>query len=202
VYPLAIRVRFSPAAVCCRYDLMDADDHGPHLDGHASVAGHPDLLGVRVLIVEDERESRAVLTAMLSLVNATVFAVERAREALAVLRTQRFDLLISDIGLKGRSGYEFLRAVRALPIAPDSLPAIAVTGHATSIDRSQAIDAGFQAHVAKPVDMQVLFLTVRALLATRSSSTDRETLRPPTAEEPESASSLPDRKQPPLPSTG
>jgi CheY-like chemotaxis protein len=143
---------------------MDAAEPVASSSGVLSLP-HPcdDLSGVRVLLVDDERESRAVLTAMLSLLNASVVAVASAREALSALRLQCFDLLLSDIALVGRSGYELVRAVRALDPPIDSMPAIAVTGRVTPEDRAKARDAGFQAHVGKPIDMQALVQTIRGL---------------------------------------
>jgi ATP-binding cassette subfamily B protein len=124
-----------------------------------------DLAGLRVLFVDDERESRAVLSAMLSVLNASVVTVQSTREALNALRMQPFDVLVSDLWLGEQSGCELLRAVRSLRDPCHAIPAIAVTGHVTPEDRSMTRAAGFQMHLAKPVDMQALLLAIRNLVA-------------------------------------
>jgi CheY-like chemotaxis protein len=128
-----------------------------------------DLRGKRILLVDDERYCRAILTTMLSLMSASVVAVACADEALEALRDHSFDVLLSDIGLEGRSGYELLRAVRALDAPACSIHAVAVTGRVTPEDRAEARDAGFDAHVGKPVDLRALLIAI--------DHADREELR-------------------------
>ena len=121
----------------------------------------PPLTGLRVLLVDDERESRALLTAFLSLEGVQAVAVADVREALAALETNSFDLVIADLGLPGASGFDLLNAVRRRPGPMQEIPVIAVTGRATHEDRDRVLGAGFRAHVAKPVDLQSLLLTIR-----------------------------------------
>jgi two-component system, chemotaxis family, CheB/CheR fusion protein len=129
-----------------------------------------DLVGLRILIVEDERDSRAVMTTMLSLLDVSVLAVGRVREALAALEEQPFDLLISDLTLVERSGYDLMMIVRGLDVPIAAIPAIAVSGHSEPEARERSRRAGFQEHVAKPMDMQALFLAIRRATRPKSRS--------------------------------
>src|SRR5205823_12656382 len=95
-------------------------------------AAHPprlDLQGMRVLLVEDDADTRELLSTMLRHFNAKVVAVGSMAEALSALQERKPDVLVSDIHLPGADGYELIRAVRALPIERGGgVPAIAVTG--------------------------------------------------------------------------
>ena len=130
--------------------------HVRHLDGPAS------LRDLRVLVVEDERDSRDLLVALLSGQGAKVTAVATAREAVAQLTGQPADLLIADIGLPDQDGYELIRQVRGLNGA-GALPAVALTAFAQPCDRDRALAAGFQLHVAKPLDPAEFVTTVGRL---------------------------------------
>jgi CheY-like chemotaxis protein len=83
---------------------------------------------------------------------ATVDAAASCSETLALLERSSPDVLVSDIGLPGADGYELIRTLRAREGAGTRLPAIALTAYARREDRRLALEAGFQAHVAKPVD--------------------------------------------------
>ena len=110
------------------------------------------LEGLRVLIVEDEPDARELLSLALEVSGATVEAVESAQEALDNLQTFRPDVLLSDIGLPIESGYELIRKVRLLSSESSNIPAVALTAFVTEKDRQLALSAGFQEHLAKPVD--------------------------------------------------
>jgi PAS domain S-box-containing protein len=117
----------------------------------------PDLQNLRILVVDDEPDTREFLTFMLEKYGATVFAVASARAALDAIAAIRPDFLLSDIGMPEIDGYELIRQVRALP--PDqggNLLAIALTAHASEPDQQRALTSGFQQHVAKPVEPTVL----------------------------------------------
>ncbi|WP_217704028.1 hybrid sensor histidine kinase/response regulator [Piscinibacter koreensis] len=128
-------------------------------------AEHDTLLeGLRVLVVDDERDARELVREVLERCAAEVLTAANADEALDTLRRERPDLVISDIGMPGRDGYQFVRAVRALPDAEGGrTPAIALTAFARSEDRTRAMVAGYQVHVAKPLDLQELIATVASL---------------------------------------
>ncbi|MGE3489239.1 MAG: response regulator [Vicinamibacterales bacterium] len=110
------------------------------------------LHGVRVLIVEDDADSRNVLELLLQKLGAHVEAVPSAREAVDRVARRRPDVLVSDIGMPEEDGYSLIRRVRQLPgDAANKLPAIALTAYARRQDADAALGAGFDCHLAKPV---------------------------------------------------
>ena len=125
------------------------------------------LAGLMVLVVDDELEAREPVRRLLEEHGAEVISVRSADEALDAIQRQRPDLLVSDIGMPGRDGYELIRAVRALPERRGGrIPAIALTAFGTTADRERALRAGYVTHLAKPVEAAELIAAVAAL-ATR-----------------------------------
>jgi CheY-like chemotaxis protein len=123
------------------------------------------LGGSRLMVVDDEPDALEVLVLLLSGCGAEVRAVSSAAEALTAFDGWRADVLISDIGMPGEDGYDLIRRIRALPSGQGGeTPAIALTAHARPEDLIQALAAGFQAHVAKPVDQTELVLVTAGLL--------------------------------------
>jgi CheY-like chemotaxis protein len=124
----------------------------------------PRLTGVRVLIVDDEPDARELLKRILSEYEAEVESVSSASEALPLVERGHPDVLVSDIGMPEVDGYELIRAVRLLP-ADDGgqTPALALTAFARSEDRQRALLAGYQAHVAKPIEPSELITTIASL---------------------------------------
>jgi signal transduction histidine kinase/ActR/RegA family two-component response regulator len=138
--------------------------------GGESVDG-PSLEGVRVLIVDDEPDAREVMASALETRGAKVTPVPSARDALDTLAGSDFDVLLADIAMPGEDGYQLIRRIRRLPAARFSaIPAVAVTACASEEDRREALDAGFQIHLTKPVAPDVLVRTV-ADLARQPQST-------------------------------
>jgi two-component system CheB/CheR fusion protein len=126
--------------------------------------GRLPLAGLRLLVVEDEDSGREMLTALLEQYGAEVVAAASAAEAVAALERAVPDVLLSDIGMPGESGYDLLRRVRALPDDRGGrVPALAFTAYSSSQDRLDALDAGFQAHLAKPTDPARLVATITTL---------------------------------------
>jgi PAS domain S-box-containing protein len=110
-------------------------------------------LGVRVLIVEDDPETRDILAAILERAGFSYRVATRASEALSVLDDWQPDVIVSDIGMPDMDGYEFARQLRARPPAQGgNIPALAVSAFARAEDRELALRSGYQAHVAKPVE--------------------------------------------------
>ena len=124
------------------------------------------LLGVNVLLVEDEKDSREVIVNVLRSRGANVRATSTAEEALHYLEAEPPTLVISDIGMPGTDGYEFIRRVRQHPSGRFAdVPAIALTAFARPEDRERALSAGYQVHLVKPVTPAVLVTACANLLA-------------------------------------
>jgi PAS domain S-box-containing protein len=124
----------------------------------------PPLTGLRLLIVEDDTDSRVLLKTMLEHCDAEVCAADSVARALGLLEEWKPDLLISDIEMPGEDGYSLIRKIRSRSKAGDRrLPAIALTAHASAEDRVRALTAGFDAHVAKPVELTELVTVIVSL---------------------------------------
>jgi CheY-like chemotaxis protein/anti-sigma regulatory factor (Ser/Thr protein kinase) len=123
----------------------------------------PPLAGLRLLVVEDDEATLDALTELLSIQGAAVTPAAAVDQALAALAKLTPDVLVSDIGMPGRDGYDLIRAVRTLGHDAESLPAVAVTAFASPEDRQRALAAGFQLHLAKPVDPRELTRVIAAL---------------------------------------
>ena len=127
---------------------------GAHLDAATSPAHDIRLDGVRLLVVDDDDDSRDLIGYMLEGQGATVACASSAVEALGLLEESPPDVLVSDIGMPDVNGYSLIRRVRRLPGARGGrTPAIALTAYARAEDGERAFAAGFQAHVTKPVDL-------------------------------------------------
>jgi CheY-like chemotaxis protein/nitrogen-specific signal transduction histidine kinase len=124
----------------------------------------PQLVGLRVLVVEDEPDALEFVCAMLEKCGSVALQSSSVAEALAVLEKDRPDVMLSDIGLPDETGYDLIRHIRALP--PDrggEIPAAALTAYARADDRRKALAAGFMLHVAKPVEPAELATVVATL---------------------------------------
>ena len=140
----------------------DSCERGPS-DPGASPRSAVSLAGVRVLVVDDDDDAREVMALALSQSGATVFVARSAAEARASLAGARPDVLISDVGMPGEDGYALIRSVRSSSPATADIAAIALTGYAGVDDRARAREAGFNAHLPKPVDIDVLVAQVAKL---------------------------------------
>ncbi len=123
----------------------------------------PSLEGLRVLVVEDDLENREALAANLASERAHVLTAASAAEALELMKSSRVDVLLSDIAMPLEDGYTLIRKVRALDGAAAKVPAAALTALARDEDRQQSLDAGFQLHLAKPIDSASLIAAVASL---------------------------------------
>lgn len=123
------------------------------------------LEGVQVLVVDDQADARELMRFVLIEVGAKVLTAESADEALDLLKSQRPDVIVSDIGMPVRDGYELMRTIRELPIEKGGgTPGVAVTAFARAEDRVRAILAGYQMHLAKPIEPQELVVTIRSVV--------------------------------------
>lgn len=127
------------------------------------------LPNVRVLVVDDEADARALLKRLLSMAGATVSGAASAAEAFQRVSEEEFDILICDIGMPGEDGFSLIRRVRALPDpVRRNIPAIALTAYVRAEDRTESIRAGFQYHLGKPAEPAELLAIVQSLTVLRS----------------------------------
>jgi len=136
---------------------------GPHLQAVKQIEP-VSLAGIRVLVVDDEADARELIRVMLGTHGAEVVVVASADEAMEEIARDPPDALVSDIGLPGEDGYALIRRVRSQP-ATARLPALALTAYASAADHRRALEAGFQRHVAKPVEPAELAGVLAAMVA-------------------------------------
>jgi PAS domain S-box-containing protein len=130
---------------------MDAHQNTPAAD-RAVTAPPASLEGLNVLVVDDDAESSAVVSALLSSCGADVRTAGSTAEALEIAARWHLDVLVSDIAMPGEDGCTLLRKIRARGGALERVPAVALTAYAGTADRSRMLEAGFQVHLAKPFD--------------------------------------------------
>jgi len=122
------------------------------------------LDGIRVMVVDDEADVRGAMVGLLQRAGATVRAMESGASIDVTIAEFRPDVLVLDIGMPGEDGYTLIRRIRRLPkTAGGEIPAVSLTAHARPEDRRHAMDLGFQAHLAKPVNVAALLTTIRQL---------------------------------------
>jgi signal transduction histidine kinase len=129
------------------------------LEGRVT-ADRPDLAGVKILVLDNEPDARAMMHRLLESCRAVSIEAATADEAIQAIAETKPDLILSDIGMPGTDGYQFIRAVRQRGIAT---PAIALTAFARPEDRVRSIQAGFQSHLAKPIQSNELLTLVASL---------------------------------------
>jgi signal transduction histidine kinase len=122
------------------------------------------LTGFSVIVVDDDPDTRELLRSTLEMAGASVEAAASADEALALCRTRHLDAIVSDIGMPGRDGHSLIEEIRAFPPELQPAVALALSAYASPRDIQRSLDAGFQEHVAKPVDPGVLVHTLGDLL--------------------------------------
>ena len=139
-------------------------------ENEAEINASVDLHGLRILLVEDEEHSREVFSVMLRSVGAEVMASASARQCLEVISEFRPDVLVSDIAMPLEDGYSLISKIRALGNDLRQTPALALTANAGDEDVRRAHLAGFQTHLAKPVDVNTLALAIARLAGRKASS--------------------------------
>lgn len=144
----------------------DKDKESPHEVAASSPVTETLLLAdLRVLVVDDEADMRELLLTILEQTGAEVKVAASAIEALETLNSFKPDILISDIGMPEINGYELLRRLRRLPPEQQGrMPAIALTAYAAEVNQQQALAAGFQKHIAKPVEPDELVKAIVTLV--------------------------------------
>jgi len=119
---------------------------------------------LRILLVDDERDMREMILFILDHCEAKATSASSADEAIEILKTGKFDVLVSDIGMPERDGYDLIKSVRALPEKENGrIPAIALTAYARVEDRLKALSSGFQMHVPKPIEPAELLAVIASL---------------------------------------
>jgi signal transduction histidine kinase len=137
---------------------------GPSEEPMTSPTTSSMLAGLRLLVVDDEPGARELIANVLQGYGAEVCLAESGQAALTKLFEQRPHVLVADLGMPGMDGYALIEQVRALdPDFGGQTPAIAVTGYASPLDRLRALQAGYQNHVAKPVEPQELAIVIASL---------------------------------------
>jgi signal transduction histidine kinase/CheY-like chemotaxis protein len=148
-----------------RRDPARAEERRREVDRRRSRKGVVRLDGVHVLLVEDDDDSRKLLSTMLRRYGARVTATKSAAEALEVFEGELPDVMISDIGMPDQDGYELIRKLRTLPVEKGgATPAIALTGYASRKDRERALGSGYQQHMAKPIEQVDMISAIAALI--------------------------------------
>lgn len=138
-------------------------------DASVSLEDAPDLSGIQVLVVEDDDDARALVEKVLTSQGASVKSVAKASAALDILAQERVDVLLSDIEMPGTDGYQLIRELRLRPSQQGgAVPALALSAYARTEDRLRALRAGFQLHLAKPVQPSELVTVVASLAARRN----------------------------------
>jgi len=145
--------------VAIQHDSVDSDA-APEAKAPSGIR----LDGIRVLVVDDELDSREVMAHTLEDCGASVSLAGNAREALEILEQAEMDVLLADIAMPDQDGYSLIRQIRSSPAGRiATIPAAAVTAHARDDERRQALAAGFHLHLAKPFEPGQLMRTVQVL---------------------------------------
>ena len=130
--------------------------------GHLDLLQRPELVDLKILVVDDEADARELVAAVLEQMGAKIALAGSVAEALAAIEHEAPDVLISDIGMPVEDGYDLIRKVRALPKGAH-IPAAALTAYARAEDRRKALDAGYMMHVSKPVEPAELISVIANL---------------------------------------
>lgn len=156
-----------PISVTHIENILDDADTEPQKTGFAesqSLFDDEQLKGLKVLVVDDEKESCAVIKRLLEDSGAVVRTANSAKDALETMAKDLPDILLSDIGMPDQDGYSLIKRVRELsPEAGGHIPAGAITAYARDVDVVKTVEAGFNVHISKPVEPLELIRTVLAL---------------------------------------
>lgn len=135
------------------------------VDVHRTEAAHR-LAGVRVLVVEDEPDTRELVASVLELLGADVTACSNGEDALATFEAFGPHVVVSDLSLPRVDGWEMIRRLRATPLGRN-VPALALSANASLEDAGRALDAGFDVHLAKPISREELVAAVLSVVDVR-----------------------------------
>jgi CheY-like chemotaxis protein len=148
---------------------VEGEPRGPLADRMPGSHVPQTALGIRVLVVEDDIETRDILSAILERAGFSYRLATRASEALTVLDDWQPDVIVSDIGMPDLDGYAFVRQLRARPATQGGhIPALALSAFARAEDRELALRSGYQGHIAKPVEPADLVKAIATLTGHRA----------------------------------
>ena len=147
----------SPFSTCSNLSYLSSqflpsrrDHSGPYISNRQSTIANSEKKG-SALVVDDVSDVTEMLSVLLTHAGYEVSTASNARDAIALARENRFDFIISDIGMPEMNGYELAEALRALP-GYEAVPMVAVTGYSMFDDRNRSLTAGFNEHVTKPIN--------------------------------------------------
>jgi len=154
--------KFTVALPLAQRNALADDDDWSELSDQAETL--PTLVNLQLLVVDDDDDTREFLIALLEEEGAMVRSASSVAEALAALESSWPDVLLSDIGMPGADGYELIARVREMEVVRGGkMPAIALTAYARESERQQALEAGFQMHLSKPVEVTQLIAGIANL---------------------------------------
>ena len=154
--------KFTVALPLAQRNALADDDDWSELSDQAETL--PTLVNLQLLVVDDDDDTREFLIALLEEEGAMVRSASSVAEALAALESSWPDVLLSDIGMPGADGYELIARVREMEVLRGGMmPAIALTAYARESERQQALEAGFQMHLSKPVEVTQLIAGIANL---------------------------------------
>lgn len=154
--------KFTVVLPVTRRNARGAEDAWSQVNDPAEAL--PALVNLQLLVVDDDNDTREFLIALLEEEGAMVRSAASVAEALAALESSWPDVLLSDIGMPGADGYELIGRVREMEVLRGGkIPAIALTAYARESERQQALQAGFQMHFSKPVDVSKLIAAIANL---------------------------------------
>ena len=166
-------VKLPMQAVTSLVALTDSQRDSQTTDG---ADGRPNLAGVRILAVDDSRDTRELITVVLETCGANVTTASLVREALDVFAGWKPDVLICDIGMPDEDGYALIKTIRDLPPEQGGkVPAIALTGYVRVEDRIRALEAGYQMFAPKPIEAGELCTIVATLVRCGDDGTQKKT---------------------------
>ena len=165
---------YSPLVIAMTSAPRTREGSDPVLRGEQ----RPSLEGVVVLVVDDDDDARVLLRILLERRNATVLVASNARDAFVLVKTQQPHVIVSDIAMPEEDGYALIQRVRTLnEDRGGRTPAIAVTAYAGTGDRALALQAGFDDHLPKPIDLDNLVETILALYEAEMHDSPPESYR-------------------------
>jgi CheY-like chemotaxis protein len=154
-----------PVAPLYRKESGDGRAAPPHAAAESADDCPEEVPGLKILVVDDEEDTRELLRAALGECGVEVLTAATAREAIELAARSKPDVLISDIGMPDMDGFELIRKVRELPAeSGGGVPAIALTAYARAEDRLRVLRSGYQMHVPKPVEMAELLTVIASLV--------------------------------------